>query len=249
MKKRWIVVTGASSGIGCATAHYLIETGYSVVVTSRNVEILEKNFSKYKEDVKIICWDLSKLDSIKDYAKKVRDEIGEISGLVHCAGIQKMSPIHMVKLDKIIDVFNINTFSAMLLTSAFSKKNGYERNNTSIVLLSSISAHCGVDGNSIYASSKGALEGFVKGVSCELAEKGIRINAIAPGRVMTPMVENFIESLSDVELENAKMEYPLGWGEPENIAEIIEFLLSKKSKWITGQCIITDGGHTVRTSH
>ncbi len=249
MKEKWIVVTGASSGIGKATAIYLLENNYSVVVTSRNKEALKNIFKNYNDkQLKIIEWDLSELDSIKEYAKSINAAVGEISGLVHCAGLQKMSPIHMIKPDKILEVFNINTFSAMLLVGAFSKKNMYINNKTSYVLISSISAHTGADGNSIYSSSKGALEGFIKGVSCELAEKGIRINSIVPGRVQTPMVEKFMSSLSENDFQKSKEEYPLGWGNPENVAEIIEFFLSDKSKWITGQNIIIDGGHTVRTS-
>lgn len=247
MKEKWIVVTGASSGIGKVTAEYLLENDYSVVVTSRNKEMLQKTFDNHdKSKFRIIEWDLSKIETIKDYAKTVKTEVGAISGLVHCAGIQKTMPVHMIKPEKIYGIFNLNTFAAISLVSAFAKKNMYVPEETSFILISSIAAHEGAKGNSLYAASKGALEGFVADVSCELVEKGIRINAIAPGQVQTEMTDKFFENADPVQLENAKEQYPMGFGKPEDIAYYIEFLLSIKSRWINGRTNIIDGGHLVR---
>lgn len=251
MDRKWIVVTGASSGIGYATTTKLIKEGYAVVATSKDKDKLNSifNLEIEKGNVITVPWDLSDIDSLKTYSKEVNGRVGKISGLVHCAGNQKILPVHMINKDKLLEVFNINTFAAICLASAFAKKNMYVPSKTSFIFISSISAHSGVTGNTIYASSKGAIEGFVTGSAAEFAKRGIRINSVAPGRVRTPMVENFMETLPEEARKLSMDEYPLGWGEPEDVASIIEFLLNDRSRWLTGQNYIIDGGHLSRDSH
>ncbi len=190
---KWIVVTGASSGIGRCAARTIIERGSNVVLTSRTAVKLEKAVKGYSEEKYVIIpWDLSDLDSLQDYTKKVKETVGPISGFVHCAGVQKTMPLSLVKKQTIFDVFNLNTFSGMLLVSMFSK-NGYFAENASFVLISSLAAHEGAMGKSIYAASKGAIEGFIPATASELALKGIRLNAVIPGIVKTEMVDDFLK--------------------------------------------------------
>lgn len=244
---RWVVVTGASSGIGKKTAEILINTGYKVVVTSRREEKLNELFEEFDSDFyKIICWDLSNLDSIKDYSNVVNKEVGAISGLVHCAGIQSILPMHLINQKKILDNFNINTFAGMLLVSNFSKKGYFTENKSSFILISSLSAHEGALGRSVYGSSKGALEGFLLPAACELMYKGIRLNVIIPGVVNAGQGKDYISRLSENQLEELSRSYPLGTNDDVDIANMIEYLLSDKSNKITGQKIIIDGGHMVR---
>lgn len=245
-EKKWVVVTGASSGIGLETANHMLENGYCVVATSRNGQALELEFKSYSESCLILPWDLADLDQIKEYAAVIKERVGAISGLVHCAGIQKTLPIHMLKSSNLTELFHINTFSGMLLISCFAKKGFFVEGKTSFALLSSLSAHEGAYGKTAYAASKGALEGFVKSAAPELAEKGIRINAVAPGVVQTAMVEKHFQQLTAEQRENTVREYPLGLGAADDIANLLEFLISDRSRWITGQTIIIDGGHTVR---
>ena len=243
---RWIVVTGASSGIGRCTARTSIERGSNVVLTSRTAVKLEETVKGYSEEKYVIIpWDLSDLDSLQDYTKKVKETVGPISGFVHCAGIQKTMPLSLVKEQTIFDVFNLNIFSAMLLVSMFSK-NGYFAVNASFVLISSLAAHEGAMGKSIYAASKGAIEGFIPATASELAIKGIRLNAVIPGIVKTEMVDEFFKNLSDEQKKAFEDSYPLGLGESIDVANLIEYLLSDKAKWITGECYKIDGGHMIR---
>lgn len=243
-KKKWVVVTGASSGLGECTVGKLVEEGFSVVATARNEERLNFLYGMLP-NIEIIPWDLSEISKIKEYAKSVKAKTDSIYGLVHCAGSQVTLPVHMIKESKIKEIFDINTFSAMLLVSAFSKK-GMAFEGTSFVLISSLAAHEGAFGKSIYAASKGALEGFIKSVAPELAEKNMRINAIAPGVVKTEMVERYFSQLTEEQRLATVNEYPLGLGHPEDIADMVIYLLGEKSKWITGQTIVIDGGHLVR---
>lgn len=243
----WTVVTGASSGIGRATAERLLEKGNKVVLTSRNEESLLRIAEKYSEEnCKVIPWDISDLDSLSLYVNKVIDNVGAISGFLHSAGMQVTLPTNMIKPVKLNDLFRINTFSALILIGLFSKKNHYINGESSFVLISSIAAHEGAIGKSIYAASKGALEGFLPSAAAELSEKGIRINIVVPGMVRTNMIEEYYKHLSYEQQVNINDKYPFGIGEPEDVSNLIAFLLSKESRWITGQKFIIDGGHLTR---
>ena len=244
---KWIVITGASGGIGLKTAKILIENGYKVVMTSRDIEDTVKSFAGFDNDVcKAIEWDLCELDSIKDYTAKVNREAGPISGLVHCAGVQSIMPVHMLNEKKILDNFKINTFAGMLLVGSFSRKNYYVENEASFVLLSSLSAHEGAQGRSIYGASKGALEGFLPSAASELMYKGIRMNIIVPGVVDAGQGKEYLNTLTDEQKNDLKKSYPLGINEDIDIAYMIEYLISGRSRKITGQKIVMDGGHLIR---
>jgi len=249
---KWIVVTGASSGIGKELSTMLLEQGYSVVLTARNRDTLEKvgceeSVSK-TSNFQLIPWDLSELDSLKEYASIVHDKVGPINGFVHCAGIQKTIPMSLTKKKILNEVFTINTFSAMQLISFFSRKGFFQEFNTSFILISSLATHEGSIGQSIYAASKGSLEGYLSSAAAELIKKGIRLNIVIPGIVKTKMVENYILHLNHAQLSSIQNGYPLGFGNPIDIAYMIEYLLSKKSRWITGQSFVIDGGHLSRSN-
>jgi 3-oxoacyl-[acyl-carrier protein] reductase len=243
-KERWIVVTGASSGVGAKTAEILLSSGYQVVVTARSGPELKTLYGE-ERGVEIIPWDLAEPEGIRDYAKAVKEAVGPVRGLVHCAGVNKVMPIHMIKPDKIYDVFRINTYASMLLVSAFSRK-GMTTDDASFVLISSLSAHEGAMGNSVYAASKAAVEGFVKSVAPEVAEKSIRINCIAPGFVETRMTTEYLNLLTEEQRDAHVGGYPLGIGKPSDIADFAEYLVSDKARWLTGQTYILDGGRLAR---
>lgn len=239
-----IVVTGASSGIGKSVAIQLSNSGYNVIATARRKEKLNEIY-RGDSNIQILPWDLSELSSIAKYAEQIRDLSNCITGIVHCAGIEKSHAVTMIKERILTEVFYINTFAAMLLVSQFSKR-GMMVPGGSFVLLSSAAAYNGTYGQSVYTASKSALNGFVKATASELAEKQLRINAIAPGIVQTEMIKNFYNKLENNKREEIERKYPLGIGEPSDVANFIEYLISDKSKWITGQVFILDGGFTVR---
>jgi len=242
--KGWIVVTGASSGIGEETANHLLQMGYSVVVTARNEEKLNTLFGN-QENVLIMPSDLSQIENIQEYAREVVRRVGPIRGLVHSAGVDATVPINMIKAKKMVEIFNTNTFAALLLVSNFSKKDHYVP-DASFVLVSSLSAHEGAYAKSLYAASKGALEGFLISAAPELAEKGIRINGIAPGIVKTKMVEESLSKMSTEQVHTLTKDYLLGLGDPSDISQLIGFLIGGTSRWMTGQTIVIDGGHLAR---
>jgi len=245
MKNKWIVVTGASSGIGFATAKILLNNDYKVVLSSRNSHDLEEQFMSFnKDDYAIIPFDFSVIKDIKKYKEIVFSKVGKISGLVHCAGKTDILPLELYTYEKILGLFSTNTFSAFELIKQF-VNDGFEEHGSSIVLVSSYTTREGSLGQSIYAATKGAIEGYLKSAAIELLKKNIRINVIVPGLVKSRMTEKYLNKLDENKLKKVEEKYPLGIGSPENVAGLIEFLISEKSSWMTGQQIIIDGGRSL----
>jgi NAD(P)-dependent dehydrogenase (short-subunit alcohol dehydrogenase family) len=139
-------------------------------------------------------------------------------------------------------MFNTNFFSAMELTKTLMKKKVNDRQLRSIVFISSIASKFGARGFSAYSASKGALDALMKGLAIELAP-GVRVNSVLPGGVRTHMTESIYQD-SEV-AARLERDYPLGLGSPTDIVNAVEFLISEKSRWITGQQIVVDGGRTV----
>ncbi|MDR0519079.1 MAG: SDR family oxidoreductase [Clostridiales Family XIII bacterium] len=241
---RTIVVTGASSGIGKATAELLLESGYGVVATARDADRLNSIYGD-RAGAHIIPWNLSEPEGIGDYAKAVHAAVGAIGGLVHSAGVFGLTPSYLIKPSVIDSIFHINTYAGMLLVSSFMKKGRYGE-GASFVLISSLSAHRGVVGGSVYAASKAALEGFTIAAAPELADKNARINCIAPGTVESPMTSRGREKLDDAQIAAQHESYPLGIGTPADIGNFAEYLISDRAKWITGRTFVLDGGHLAR---
>ena len=239
-----IIVTGASRGIGFAVAQGLVSQGSSVVLTARDTSSLDYAFGGMSL-VHLQPWDLAETESLDAYINTITEQYGLVGGFVHCAGHNKVIPLHMNKVEDYEALWRIHALAPMRIVSLLTKK-GKSQPGASFVLISSLSAHEGSLGNAAYAAAKGALEGFLKPAAVELAERQIRINIVVPGMVRTNMSQNFLKRLSVDQLAQVEGSYPLGLGQPEQVAEMILFLLSDKSSWITGQKFFLDGGHMSR---
>jgi len=232
-----ILITGASSGIGRATALLCDRLGAQVVLTGRNEEALTATRALLKNDAQIILSDLSK----EEESSRLTKEIAAVDGFVHCAGIINPLPIKFLKQKHIDDLFKINFSSAVLISSGLLSAKKLN-NNASVVFISSISSKHPYSGGALYTSSKAALEAFSRGFALETAAKKIRVNTIAPGLVRTKIFDQAEAIFSKEEMAEMEARYPLGIGEPEDVANTIAFLLSPASKWITGSIIKMDGG-------
>lgn len=240
-----ILVVGASKGIGFATSKMLLEKGYSVIAVSRNVETLKDAFQA-DINVNFFSYDFSQIDSIQSFAEDVNNECGPINGIVCSAGTQLTMPMSMNKPDTVKKIFSLNTFAPIEIIRCFSKKKMISENGASFVLISSLSAHEGSIGQSLYGASKGAIEGFLAPASAELIDRKIRLNVVIPGMVLTDMSSEFLNNLAPDKREKLESTYPLGLGEPNDVASLITWLISDESKWVTGQSYIIDGGHMIR---
>ena len=237
-----ILVTGASSGIGRQVAIDAAMQGAILTITGRNLAELKSTLSQLKENNHtIIDSDLTKQDEIK----KLSSSLNPLDGIVHCAGIVKPVPAKFINQVQIEEVFAINFTSVVLLNAQLLQQKKIN-NNASIVLISTISTLHPYFGGGIYIASKAALEGYGRTLALELASKKIRVNILQPALVKTAIYQSTIEAaFSEEEMKKYENQYPLGIGETDDISNAVCYLLSQKSKWITGTCIPMDGGLTL----
>ena len=212
------------------------------VLLLRNLKKLKKSFFE-DEFSDVIELDLSKLSILN---KTLAGESNNYNNLIFFNGIDVIKPIQFYSTEELVKSFNINIISIFSIISTLLKKK-LIINNSSIVIVSSISGNIiGSKGHSLYSTTKSAISGLVKSFSIELSKKNIRVNAILPGLIQTENLFNKNEQLQTAkEFEVYQSRYPLGLGKPKNINDLIDFLISDKSSWITGQNIIIDGGHTL----
>jgi gluconate 5-dehydrogenase len=218
------LIVGASSGIGEAIARKL-----NGVAVARREEKL-KQFEKYE------IFDISKLDEIENFVKNLVEKYGKFDNLIFCAGVQNIKPFKVMKVDEIIEIFNVNLFSAMIFAKAFSSKKVLNQNG-SITFISSIAGNNPESGILAYSSSKAALNNFIKGATKEF---GIRVNGIAPGFVKTEMTKSFNNIYTQDFIEDLDQKSINGIVNINDIVKTVEFLIS--SKHISGEIITVDSG-------
>ncbi|MBQ4507699.1 MAG: SDR family oxidoreductase [Paludibacteraceae bacterium] len=237
LKGKTILVTGASSGIGRATAIECSKLGAIVIITGRNSERLQQTYdSLYGLGHLQIIADLNNLEDLTSLV----NQVPILDGVVNNAGIAKTQPISFIKEEDLQKIFATNTFTPILLVKQLLRKKKINK-NASLVFTSSVSAIKSDLGNSVYGASKAALQSYVRYCARELAPKSIRANSIHPGMVNTPLITGGAHSDDDLQTDAQK--YPLGrYGRPEEIAWSIIYLLSDASAWITGHSLIIDGG-------
>jgi NAD(P)-dependent dehydrogenase (short-subunit alcohol dehydrogenase family) len=243
-KKRFVLVTGASSGLGRTIAIGL-SVDYNIVLNGRNTEKLlatRDKCSTVNEQI-IFTHDLSQIDVLEEVLSLfIKDKNIEISQFVHCAGYMKMVPLKMITVETINTTFATNIYSAALVLKVLTNRKVNSVALKSVVLISSNISNFGAKALSIYGASKAGLDGLMRSLAMELAPK-VRVNSVLPGAVRTEMTETIFEDQETT--ERIKATYPMGFGEMKDIFEIVEFLLSEKARWITGQQITVDGGRTI----
>jgi NAD(P)-dependent dehydrogenase (short-subunit alcohol dehydrogenase family) len=175
--------------------------------------------------------------------KAIVESTENIDGIVHAAGIVSLAPVKFYSEELMNEMRSINFDSIVYLVNLIFKKKKINK-GSSIVLVSSIAGLFGMKGNGIYAASKGALIAISKVWASEFATSKTRVNCVSPGMVKTEITSKSIEDLSLEVIQLDEKKYPLGYGDPIQVANPIVFLLSEASSWITGQNIILDGGRT-----
>lgn len=241
-----IVVTGASSGIGRQVAVQLARLGAQITVLARREQELQDLIVELKTINGLTHVALSVDLSEQDNIRKTASEIEDCDGVVHAAGIVYPLPVKFIKQKHLDEVFKINFFAPVLLNSALLSQNKI-KHSASIVFISSISTKHPYFGGSIYVSSKAALEAYSRNLALELASRQIRSNVVSPALVKTQIFTQTIEASDSGKLEEYEKNYPFGFGETDDVANAIIFLLSSSSRWMTGQEIILDGGLTLNT--
>lgn len=239
--KEFLLITGASSGIGRQCAIQLSKDYNLILCARREDKLLEtKSMCENPDNHLIFQCDLSDINNLEDILIDfLREQEVTVEKFLHCAGDKGISLLSSCSVDFIKNCFNINLFSAMLIIKVLSSRRFNQKKLNNIVLLSSLNTKVSSKATSIYCTSKAAIEAFVKEMAVELAPN-VRINSILPGLLASDMTRQIYENDSNIIEITSK--YPLGVGTFEDIANMVEFLFSSKAKWITGQQISVDGG-------
>jgi NAD(P)-dependent dehydrogenase (short-subunit alcohol dehydrogenase family) len=238
------VVVGGSSGIGKAISLKLSSAGASLILVSRDLNKLNQVARSLPGDTYIVSGDISCPAECTRVAQEIGKMISCIDHIVFSSGIFDMNDLQNLTEDHWDRVMNSNLKGPVFLTQALLPLI-IAGNAKSIVFISSILAHIGDKSCLAYCASKAAISSIVRVMALELAHYGIRVNAISPGHVQTPMISSLLSDSGN--LMEIKNKYPLGRiGSPEDVANFVLFLLSKESSWITGMDYIIDGGRSAQ---
>jgi NAD(P)-dependent dehydrogenase (short-subunit alcohol dehydrogenase family) len=237
---RTVLVTGATAGLGRNTAIHAARMGATLVISGRNEQRLDKTLSALEGAGHVaLPADLA----VQAEREALVEKLPALDGLVHCAGLTLLHPFKFIDEARYHTIYSINVEAPLFLTQRLYKARKL-KNGGSVVFISSMAPRVGTKGHSIYAGSKSALCGITRVLAHELAPARIRVNSLSPAMVKTEVTEGFERQLSPELMAADEARYPLGYGEPEDVANAVIFYLAPASKWITGTDLVMDGGLT-----
>ena len=241
-KKKIVLITGAESGIGKSTSKIFLNNNFRVIGTS-----LKNNKDKYIKDFDNYQIDITNNNEWRDLASIIRKKYTKIDVLVNSAGVRLSGNLETTSMNDWSYHFNNNvtgTFLACKYILPLLKKS----NKSSIINLASINSIRGVKNMLAYATSKSAIVSFTASLALDLSKHNIRVNAVAPGAIDTPMLASFKKDLTSKEYQKRMRDnHPIGRiGKPEEVASVIYFLASEASSFMTGLTIPVDGGRSIR---
>lgn len=244
-----IIISGATSGIGLGLCIDLLNKGdYKIIAIGRDFTQLKELAGKEQFEngnLELLVLDLADPKAIEEHLQAAIDKTGKIDYFVNCAGIEDTNAMISYNYEKLKSFFDVNFFAAFEIMRIFSKKKNSNEGGA-VVLLSSVMGQLGQYGKTAYCSSKSAILGLVRAGALDLSKRKIRVNAVLPGVVETPMTQKLFQSLSADNVASIEKMHPLGLGKVEDIVNTINFLLSEDSRWITGQSIVIDGGYSIQ---
>lgn len=240
-QKKVMVITGASSGIGLATATRLAERGVTPVLFARSEEDLKRASAQIPGSL-IVCGDVTQSVDVERLYGIVREEFGGIDGLFVNAGIAEFSSLDDADLDQYQRLFDTNVKGAFLTIKHAAP---LLRPGSSVVFNTSVAADIGAPWCSLYGASKGAVAALARNLATELLSRGVRVNVVSPGPTQTPILEKGpVNELGMAQMAPYVMNrMRMGrLGQAPEIASVVDFLLSDQSSFMVGQSLAVDGG-------
>lgn len=237
-----ILVTGASGGIGRETAIRISQLGGQLVLMDVFPEKMEAVLQNLPGKGRSYPVNFLNIDSIEDVVRQIWEENGTLDGFVHCAGIAPMRPFKMTKYEDILRTMQINYFSFVEIVRCIMQKKRFA-DGGSIVAMSSTGSIHGKPTKTAYSASKAAIDATIRCMVCDFQKRKIRINSVMPSWVNTEMYRQFLRDYPDSkDIREIEERQYMGVSEPEEVANVIAFLLSDATKTITGTSILMDGG-------
>ena len=231
------LVTGGTRGIGAAISKHLLKEGYKVAATFQRNQTQAQKFER-ETGIKVYCWDVKDLKACEEGVRQIEKDLGPIDILVNNAGITSDVSFHKMSSFQWNDVIDTNLSSCFNMCQAVidgMRTRQYGR----IINISSINGQQGQFGQTNYAAAKAGIIGFTKSLAIETAQKGITVNAVAPGYIKTEMVQ----AVKPEMLDKIIARIPVGrLGEPEDVANAVSFLASEKTGFMTGATLTLNGG-------
>lgn len=243
LERELCVVTGAANGIGRAIAERFLSEGADLVIADYDIETAKKVYEGNSQVIDILKVDATKIGDLEKIAEAVKKTGREVKAVLPIVGNGPQNPIPEITPEEFHLIMDLNVFSAFFTVQ---KLIPFMSNKSAIVLISSIAGFQGGKNAIVYNAAKAAVRSMARSFTGELAEKGIRANAISPGPTETQGFTDFVHG--DDELRNGIIsQLPIGHiGQPSEIAAVALFLASDESSYVTGAEIITDGGFTNR---
>ncbi len=243
---RRILVTGASddSDIGRTLCVTLADLGARLVLAGRRADALERTRRLLDDPHRhaIAPVDLTELDAIPGWMKRMTESNDPLNGLVHSASVQGYSVLRQVTAAQFERYFTLNVGAALMLARGFHQKGVFASDGGSIVFIGSVAGLKGQKGRSLYAASKAALVSVAQSLALELADRQIRVNVIAPAIVQSAKAEQQFAMLPAEQNAALVAAHPLGYGTPQDVADAAAYLLGRSGRWITGVALPVDGG-------
>jgi len=233
------LVLGGGGGIGSALTRRLAGSGYHVVVAGRRREPLEAVAAEVGAGVEVRLADATDPEAVDALVEGVTEAHGRLDAAASAVGSLLLKPAHRTSVEEYRDVVATNLDSAFFLVRAATK--AMQRSGGSIALVSSVAGRFGMNHHEAIAAAKAGVEGLVVAAAASYAARGIRVNAVAPGLVATPMTERLTSN--ETSRKVSEHMHPLGrLGEPDDIASALAWLLDPANGWVTGQVLGVDGG-------
>jgi NAD(P)-dependent dehydrogenase (short-subunit alcohol dehydrogenase family) len=241
---RWVVVSGASSGLGRAISVELVAQGARVVLLGRDAHKLAQTaqLSGAPQRCELLVLDLLELGGIQAAIKGWSHRMGAVYGLCHCAGVLQLLPLGASKPERVQRIMAINFFAGLELARAVVDRAVMDPLGGSLLWLASVGAQVGMPGQVAYSASKGAVLAAMRTLAIELAPRQIRVNALSPGWVETQMTQALATQMTPEQLARTHGMHPLGVGQAQDVARAAAFMLQPQNRWITGTDFVIDGG-------